>query len=209
MNDLMTLRLAILGDSIAYGVGAAQPTDALGPSLARDLTACGLQAQWRTFAVPGARSADLARQVQSARLWQPGIVVIIIGANDLTHLVPPASAAADLGDAVRQLRAAEAEVVVAPAPDLSVLPQVPPAMRDLVQAGSALLRQAQEQAVLGAGGRIADQQGSTSAIFATDPALFAHDRFHPSSAGYAMIAKALAPVVRAAADACGRTDKVG
>jgi lysophospholipase L1-like esterase len=37
------------------------------------------------------------------------------------------------------------------------------------------------------------------AAFAADPALFAGDRFHPSSAGYARIAAAHAPTVLAAA----------
>jgi lysophospholipase L1-like esterase len=209
LKNLMTVRLAILGDSIGYGVGAAQPSDALGPRLARDLAIFGLRAHSRVFAAPGARSADLTRQVRSATLWQPDVAVIVVGANDLTHLVPPDRAAAQLGAAVRQLRAVEAEVVVAPAPDLSVLPHVPPTMRALVQAGSALLRQAQSQATLAGGGRVADAEGSTSAAFATDPSLFSYDRFHPSSAGYAMIAKALAPVVRAAAIATRRADKAG
>ena len=199
----MTLRLALLGDSIAYGVGAAQPADALGPRLTRDLAAAGRHAQTRTFAVPGARSADLARQAQAATLWQPDVAVIVIGANDLTHLVPPDRAAAQLGAAVRQLRAADVEVVVAPAPDLSVIPHVPPAMRALVQAGSALLRSAQARETIAAGGRIADPVVSTSAAFAADPALFSRDLFHPSSAGYAMIAKALAPAVRAAVSSMG------
>lgn len=205
----MTIRLAILGDSIAYGVGAAHPTDAIGPRLARDLAAAGLPAQIRSFAVPGARSTDLARQAGAARLWQPDVAVIVIGANDLTHFVPPDRAAAQLGDAVRRLRAAGAEVVVAPAPDLSVVPHVPPAMRALVQAGSTRLQRAQATATRAAGGRVADPDASTAAAFATDPALFSRDRFHPSSAGYAMIAKDLAPAVRAAASACGRAEQTG
>jgi lysophospholipase L1-like esterase len=42
------------------------------------------------------------------------------------------------------------------------------------------------------------------AAFAADPAMFAADRFHPSSAGYARIAAALAPTVLAAARYAGR-----
>ncbi len=38
-----------------------------------------------------------------------------------------------------------------------------------------------------------------AARFAADPALFSADRFHPSAAGYAVIADALAPHVPAAA----------
>ncbi|MCW2504717.1 MAG: family lipolytic protein [Actinomycetia bacterium] len=194
----MTLRLAILGDSIAYGIGAARSQDNLAHLLAADLAAAGVAATPRVFAVPGARSSGLAAQVRSARAWHPDLAVIVIGANDLTRLVPPAQAAADLGTAVRELRAAGTETIVAPAPDLSVIPHVPPALRGIVQLGSARLREAQAAAVRAAGGRIADPDGIASAAFARDPALFSADRFHPSSAGYAVIAAAVAPAVRAA-----------
>jgi lysophospholipase L1-like esterase len=94
---------------------------------------------------------------------------------------------------------------VAPAPDLSAVPGVPPAVATLVQAGSELLRGAQARAARAAGARVADAAATTSAQFARDRALFSADRFHPSSAGYAVIASALAPVVRAAvADVLGR-----
>jgi lysophospholipase L1-like esterase len=43
--------------------------------------------------------------------------------------------------------------------------------------------------------------GPGPAGFALDPGLFSADRFHPSSEGYAVIASALAPAVRAAAAA--------
>lgn len=197
----MTVRLAVLGDSIAYGLGATRPSDAVGPRLVDDLSRHGVDVQSRVFAFSGARSADLAGQVTAAVSWGPDVAVVIVGANDLTRLVPPERAAADLGAAVRRLRAAGAEVVVAPAPDLSVVPHVPPQFRALVQAGSELMRQAQRRAVVAAGGRIADAEGATSAAFAADPALFSRDRFHPSSAGYAVIAANLAPAVRAAASA--------
>ncbi len=195
----MPLRLALLGDSIAHGTGATAAGDALGPRLAADLAAAGMPAQTRVFAVPGARSADLAAQVASAAAWRPDVAVLVIGANDVTHLVPSDVAAAALRQAVRALRAVGAQVVVLPAPDLSVVAHVPPAYRGLVKAGSALMRSAQAGAVLVEGGRVGDVGPATTAAFATDPSLFSADRFHPSGAGYARIAEALAPTVRAAA----------
>jgi lysophospholipase L1-like esterase len=51
---------------------------------------------------------------------------------------------------------------------------------------------------------VADAEGTTSAAFARDPALFSADRFHPSGAGYALIAAALAPVVVEAAREAAR-----
>src|SRR4051794_18555514 len=197
----VTLAFAVLGDSIAYGQGAARPADTVAARLSADLADAGITTDVRVFAVPGARSQSLASQVQRATAWTPDLALIIIGANDLTHFVPPQQAAALLADAVRTLRAAGAEVVVAPAPDLSVVPWVPAQMRTAVRAGCAVLRQAQTRAALTAGARVADMGAGSAGAFAGDPGLFSADRFHPSSAGYAVIATALAPTVRTAASA--------
>jgi lysophospholipase L1-like esterase len=196
---MTTLRLAVLGDSIAYGIGAMRSADTLGPRLVAALASGGVRAEHRVFAVPGAVSAHLAGQVARARSWRPQLVVVVIGANDLTHFVPPESAAAALGSAVRELRSLGAQVVLAPAPDLSIVPHVPPMLREVVRAGSAVLRSAQVRAVRAEGGLVADADGATSAAFAADSGLFSADRFHPSSAGYAVIARALGPVVEGAA----------
>lgn len=198
----VTLRFAVLGDSIAFGQGASSPAHTAGSRLVADLAAHDIPAELRIFAVPGARSDDLAAQVGRAHVWPPQLALIIIGANDLTRMVPPAHAAGRLGDAVRRLRDAGAEVVVAPAPDLSVVPWVPPQMRAIVRAGSIALHDAQARAATAAGARVADIGMTSAAGFAADQRLFSADNFHPSSAGYAVIADALAPAVRAAAAAC-------
>lgn len=194
-----TLRLALLGDSIAWGQGAARSDDTIGPRLARQLRDRGVEPALRVLAVPGARSDALAAQVRRATTARVDVALVVIGANDLTHFVPPRYAADRLGEAIRALRAVGAAVVVAPAPDLSVLPQVPDRFRSLVRTGSALLRAAQADIALAAGARVADAEGAVSAEFARDPRLFSADRFHPSSEGYAVITDALTPAVLAAA----------
>jgi len=191
----MAVRLALLGDSIAWGQGAARPADKLGPRLRAGLAEQGLDIEVRRFAKRGARSTGLAEQVDAAVEWDPTIAVVVIGANDLTHREPVDVAVAALADAVRRLRAAGSEVVVAPAPDLSAVPHVPDFLRVAVRAASEDFRTRQVAAVLAEGGRVADDDHRTSRAFAGDPALFAADRFHPSSAGYAVIAEALMPVV--------------
>ncbi|MFG1921690.1 SGNH/GDSL hydrolase family protein [Cryptosporangium sp. NPDC048952] len=195
----MALSFAVLGDSIAYGQGAARADDTVAARLTRRLIEDGHPTDVRVFAVPGARSQDLAAQVQRTVAWKPDLALVVIGANDLTGLVPPQQAAARLGAAVGALRESGAEVVVAPAPDLSVVPWVPVPMRPTVRAASLALQEAQIRAAEAAGAVIAAHALDTSAGFATDVSLFSADRFHPSSAGYARIAEALAPSVRAAA----------
>jgi lysophospholipase L1-like esterase len=204
------IALSLLGDSIAYGVGAGRQTDRLAERLAAGLAEHGITAGTWVAAVSGARSAGLARQVDAvlahaatAHPLRPHVALVVIGANDLTHQVPAEQAAADLGRAVRRLRDSGAQIVVAPAPDLSVVPHVPPSLRSVVRAGSVALRQAQERETRAAGGWLADADGATTRAFERDPSLFSGDRFHPSSAGYAVIADALLPVVLHAARARG------
>lgn len=197
----MTLHFAVLGDSIAYGQGATQTQETVGPRLVADLATVGITAELRVFAVPGSRSNALAGQVRQAVAWGSQVALIVIGANDLTHFVPTSLAAGQLGDAVRSLHAAGAQVVVMPAPDLSVVPWVPPQMQAMVKSGSELLRRAQVLVAQAEGARVADIAGSAAAAFAADAGMFSADHFHPSSAGYALIAEALSGAVRAAARA--------
>lgn len=193
------LRLAVLGDSIAWGQGAARAQDRLAARLADGLAAAGHPATTEVLAVPGARSTGLATQVDRAVAWRPDVAVVVIGANDLTHRTPTDVAVAALADAVRRLRAAGSEVVVAPAPDLSSVPHVPAALRALVRVASEELRRRQADVAAAHGAVVADLDGRTSRAFAEDGALFSADRFHPSSAGYAVIAAALLPPVLEAA----------
>jgi len=108
-----------------------------------------------------------------------------------------------LADAVRRLREADAEVMVAPVPDLSAVPHVPVSLREVVRAAGESLRQQQMVAVRDVGGHVADPDQRASRAFAADPSLFSCDRFHPSSAGYAVIGDALLPALVVAAQNLG------
>ena len=192
------LRLVVLGDSIAFGTGALRTEETLGRRLATALTTDGFDVDLHVLAVPGSVSRDLAVQVRRAEPLGADVAVIVIGANDLARFVPSAQAAASLASAVRVLRASGTEVVAVPAPDMSSVPFVPPAFQAAVRAASVQLQRAQAAAVESAGGSMA-VVSEVGTAFAGDPSLFSADRFHPSSAGYAAIAAAVAPAVVAAA----------
>lgn len=199
----MTLpRLAVLGDSIAAGQGATRRSETLAARLVAGLADADVPVELRVLAVRGARSTGLRPQVDAAVPWPPDLAVLVIGANDVTHFTPLDVAARELGDAVTRLRAAGAVVVVAPAPDLSAVPHVPVALRPMVRAASSELRRRQVLAATAAGARIADADGATAHAFTADPMLFSADRFHPSSAGYAVIARAVLAELRGAVDEC-------
>ncbi|MGY1915422.1 SGNH/GDSL hydrolase family protein [Blastococcus sp. SYSU DS0973] len=195
------LRLLLLGDSLAFGTGAARPADALGPRLARALTDDGFDVDLHVLAVPGAVSAGLADQVRRALPLSADLAVVVVGANDLARFVPAEQAATALSAAVTALRAAGTDVVVVPAPDMSMVPFVPPALRALVRGACAVLQRRQSQVAATGGATVAQVAAEVARAFSADPALFSPDRFHPSSAGYARIAGVLTPYVLAAARA--------
>ncbi len=193
------LRLVVLGDSLAYGTGAQRPEDSLGPRLVAALAAEGLEVGLDVVAVPGATSTDLAAQVRRAVAGRPDLALVVIGANDLARFAPPAPAAEALGRAVGELRTAGAEVMVVTAPDMSAVPWVPAQARALIRLACTQFRQMQAAAVAGAGGVVLPVAAELSRLMAADVRLFSGDRFHPSSAGYALIADNVAPHVVAAA----------
>ena len=203
----MSMRFAVLGDSIAAGQGAQRRADTPAYRIAHRLRDHDLAVTTRIYASAGARSAELAAQVEAALTWRPHLAVTIIGANDLLHHTRAGQAARDLGDAVRRLREVGASVVVAPAPDLSALPGTPLGLRPVLHAASMVLRDAQVVAARLAGAYVADRDHGSAVIFAADRSLFSADRFHPSSAGYAVIADTLLPAVVDALES--RADRIG
>ncbi|WP_238598528.1 SGNH/GDSL hydrolase family protein [Saccharothrix sp. ALI-22-I] len=193
------LRFRVLGDSLAVGVGCARAEQTLGRLLTDVLRSAGHGVDLGVHAVSGARSTGLAAQVRAAVSTGADLALIVIGANDLTSFTLPAVGARLLHDAVLDLRRAGGQVVVATAPDLGVVSHVPSAYRAFVSQASGLYARAQADAVVRAGGVVAAVGSQLFDRFATDPGLFSADRFHPSPAGYALIADALAPYVLTAA----------
>lgn len=192
------MRFHVLGDSLAAGVGCARVEQSIGYLLANALRAAGHTVTLAVHAVPGARSADLAPQVRDAVRSGVDLALIVVGANDLTRLTPPDVGAQLLRDAVAGLTRVGARTIVVTAPDLGVVAHVPPAFRDIVSQASRVYAQAQADAVVAAGGIVARVGSEVAARFATDGRMFSADRFHPSAAGYAIIAHALTPHVLAA-----------
>lgn len=196
-----TVDLLLLGDSIAAGLGADDPKHTLGGHLARRLTRKTKRAvRLHTAAVVGSETSDLARQLASLPPgYRPHVAVVVVGGNDITHRVRVADSRRHLADALRQLRAVGAEVVVGTCPDLGALLLLPQPLRALGARASRQLAQAQREVALEHGGRAVSLAEVVGPFFLTRPdEMFALDRFHPSGAGYRRTAKAILPSVLAA-----------
>jgi len=196
------LRLVLLGDSSALGVGVDRVTDTIGGQLATLLSESGggRHVLLSSVGVSGSRSTDLATQVARALLGErPDVAVILIGANDATGLRRPGEAAAYLAAAVRRLCGAGVQVVVGTCPDLGAVRAIAPPLRQLIGFLGRRVADAQARAVREAGGAVVDLAAETGPVFRADAGTLCYDGFHPSADGYRVWAHALLPAVSAAA----------
>ena len=188
------INVAVLGDSAAAGLGCQSaeqtPGALLAGGIARDLRR---RVDLEVVAVSGARSADLEVQVATVLHRPVELAVIIIGANDVTHRVPVASAARDLSRAVQALRAAGAQVVVGTCPDLGSIKPVMQPLRTVAAYWSRRLAAAQTVATVDEGGIAVSLGDLLARDFSEHPHLWSADRFHPSADGYRRIVDALLP----------------
>lgn len=195
------LHLALLGDSTATGLGVDHSHQTPGVMLAAGLAECADRPVHVTcVAQVGAQSSHLDQQVGRVLAeTAPDLAVIMIGANDVTHRVRLSTAVRHLDQAVRRLREAGAEVVVATCPDLGTIEPVAQPLRYLARRWSRQLAAAQTIVVVEAGGRTVSIGDILGPEFAASPGeMFGPDRFHPSVAGYASAAAALLPSMCAA-----------
>ena len=187
--------LLVLGDSIAAGLGAQRRKETLGARLAIGLAKKAKRpVRLRTAAVVGSESAALHAQVaELAGDYRPDVAVIVVGGNDITHRVPVSTSVRHLVEAVHQLRARGAQVVV------GALRPVPQPLRTLGSRMSRQLADAQEQAAVDAGAYAVSLRHAVGPFFISQPdEMFSLDRFHPSPLGYRRTAEALLPAVAGA-----------
>lgn len=196
------LQLLMLGDSTAAGVGASETAATVGARLAAGIAATGRTVTLSSVAVSGSRAADLADQLRelgerpAAAL--PDLAVILIGANDATHLSRLGTVRGKLTAAIRELRATGAAVVVAGCPDLGAVRTFGQPLRLLAAARGRAVAAAERRAAADAGATFVDLARETGPTFRADPRMLSEDRFHPSDLGYARWARALLPAVLAA-----------
>jgi lysophospholipase L1-like esterase len=191
------LRLAMLGDSLAAGLGVDGPEQLPGVVLSRGLANdSGRPVQLDTLAICGCTSRRLVGQVDAALLNPPHAALVMIGANDVTRRIPPWESARLLGEAVSRLRAAGTTVIAGTCPDLGTIRQIPQPLRAIAHTSSWALARLQHDAISAAGGLPVSLAQLLARDFRTQPdILFGRDHFHPSTAGYETACSMLLPTL--------------
>ncbi|CAL9636468.1 GDSL-like esterase [Actinosynnema sp. ALI-1.44] len=197
-GDAKPVRFAVVGDSMAAGLGVDDPAELPGVLLATGLAEeLDRPVRLETYAISGSTTRDLPAQVDRVVADPPELCLVVIGANDVTTRMPVTVSAALLGVEVRRLRAAGVGVVVATCPDLGSIQPIAQPLRSVAREWSLRLARAQRREVLAAGG-VPVAMGDLLAreFVARRGDFFSRDRFHPSAAGYEAAASILlAPLV--------------
>ncbi|MGF6821751.1 lysophospholipase L1-like esterase [Microbacterium sp. ZKA21] len=192
------VELVVLGDSLAAGLGAEHRKQTLGGRIAKAV-AWELQQPVRlhTAAVVGSESSALEHQLDSLPSeYRADVAVIVVGGNDVTHLVPASTASAQLERAILRLQDAGTPVVVGTCPDLGTLRPVPQPLRALLSRMSRRLAAEQTRVAWRTGAVPVDLRHLVGPTFHAEPdEMFSLDRFHPSATGYRRTAEALLPAV--------------
>ena len=175
------LRLLVLGDSTAAGVGAGTQDEALPGNLARELAArTGRGVVWRAVGRNGATSHDLlADYLGDATSEAVDIVFLTIGANDALGLRSRGAFARDIRALLTRLREVSPLVLMSSLPAFGQFELLPNPLRWNLYLHSRNL----EDAARAIAARTSGVHMSPPPPEYT-PGFFATDLFHPSASGY-------------------------
>jgi lysophospholipase L1-like esterase len=182
------LRLRIIGDSSAAGVGTDRQDTALSGQTVLHL-ARRFRVDWALDAVTGATTRSTLARLATARPEPADVVITALGVNDVTRLVRPATwigAQERLHDRIQALYDPR-RIYVCGMPPMEHFDLLPDPLRwTLARQGRAF------EALLAA--YCAGRSGITHVPFSADPspALMAEDGFHPSAQLYAIWGKEMA-----------------
>jgi lysophospholipase L1-like esterase len=187
------LRLLLVGDSSAAGVGVAHQDEALAGRLGAELAA-RFTVQWQLHAYIGATTASMLGTLRDVDAAPFDAAVVALGVNDVARQVPLKrwlSRQQALADLLR-VRFGVRRAYLSGVPPMGRFPLLPQPLRAVLGARAARFDAALAEAVRGQH-RLRHLPIPAAAL---DPALMAEDGFHPGPPVYRLWAEHLAGAIR-------------
>lgn len=185
------LRLLILGDSSAAGVGATHQDAALSGRLVAELARTH-RVRWRLEAVTGATTGSTLGRLDGLAREGFDVVMVVLGVNDVTSQVPLARLRARRRALYARLRSGfgAGRIIAAGIPPMRDFALLPPPLRDVLGLQATRFDAALAQD--------AEADGVEYMRFALplEPHLMAGDGFHPSAEAYRIWAGLAAERIR-------------
>ena len=187
------LRLLVLGDSAAAGVGVASQGEALTGRLLAELAPTHSSVHWRLCAHTGDDLAQTMQRLPALAGEQFDVALLSVGVNDVTGRMPPMHWRRDYAELLTRLRAqcGVRLCVLTPVPPMHLFPALPQPLRWYMGWGARRLNQA-----------LREVAGTTPGCellhtpFPMDRGLMASDGFHPGARANVLWARAAAAAIR-------------
>lgn len=191
-GDEPGVRLLVVGESTAVGVGATRPDAALAPRLADVLARRqGRAVRWQVVGQNGIRAAGLAEKLRRHReLLAADVAIVLLGANDTSGMTSLRGWRRNLGAVLELLEPGCERIFVAPVPPFHLFRLLPYPLRWLL--GHRGLALCAARRALAEPGRVIVMEGD----FPTEPHYLAADGYHPSDLAYATWASQIAEVIK-------------
>ncbi|MDH3647373.1 MAG: SGNH/GDSL hydrolase family protein [Gammaproteobacteria bacterium] len=184
-GDANLLRLLLMGESTAAGVGAADHNEGLAGQMARTVNAMtGATVNWQVHASNGLTAAGLRSSLgELATDTRPDLIVIVLGANDVFRLQGPMKWEKDLRALVDTIReqCGFAPVMLSAMPPIGEFPALPQPMRSVLSLRAQLLDDATDRLA----GKMAGVHFVPLFVEEDPSGLFSEDGIHPSPTCYA------------------------
>ncbi len=177
-----TPRILVIGDSTGVGVGSSAPI----LSIAGRLGTTYLRAYIENHSVSGARTAEVAAQIADTPLHSFDIVLIQVGANDVTHFTNAEELRASVADLLKRSHDVGAHVFLMTSGSVGHAPLfIYPFSKIFTDRTLAVRAIFSDEARKAEAQYIDLYHAREDDIFLTDPKkYFASDSFHPSEEGY-------------------------
>ncbi len=198
-GNVLTLHVAVLGDSLGYGTGASSPSKGFTQTLYRTLSRHAAEHSFTNLSVPGATMNEVATFQVPHIPSHVDTIVLVVGANDIVTINDPASFADHFGRLLGRIRATAplARLFATGLPNIAMTPHVPNEVKSFIASTCELLSKVMREQAERHQAVFIDLFRITN--FADGHVLryLSEDQFHPSDRGYALIARGALPVMQA------------
>jgi acyl-CoA thioesterase-1 len=184
----------VLGDSTSIGQGTTY--DKSIATKTAEYMATNHTVKLTNFGISGARVEDvLSEEVERAAALKPDVVLLAIGANDVTRLTKLSAIEHDLTKVITVLQASNPSVriILTGVPQMGSVPRFPWPTNAIARFRTAQVNATFKHVATTTSTEFAPIAEKTGPIFDKRPDLFAQDNFHPTGDGYAVWLPVLKP----------------
>lgn len=195
-----TLRVLIVGDSSAAGVGVATQRDALAGQLGRELARrIDSRVTWQLLARSGITTAQALAMLAAENPAPSDVAVVVTGVNDVVDQVPSFRATRSREQLANTLRnrIGVQHVVFCPLPPIHQFPALPQPLRWAMGADARRHNHVLHEWVQHRAATLGDTSCPDFSDLQLNRGVMAHDGFHPGEPAYRQVAHALAQHIAA------------